>query len=104
MRKTKNIVLVCANGASTSILERNIQKAIEKNNLDVTVKSYSVTTVGKAIQTADIVLLGPQIAYVKKDLIKQYPEKASVMQIIDSIDYGMLDGEKILQKAMSLIQ
>lgn len=49
--------------------------------------------------TADVVLIGPQIRYATANLRKKYPQKTIVdipMQI-----YGLMDGKKVLELAMT---
>jgi cellobiose-specific phosphotransferase system component IIB len=50
----------------------------------------------------DILLLGPQVSFLLKKLKVLYEPKGISVSIIDSIDYGMMNGEKVLKKALGI--
>ena len=52
--------------------------------------------------TADVVLLGPQIRHMLEDVKKIVAGKCPV-EVIDMRDYGMIRGEKVLDKALKLV-
>ena len=51
----------------------------------------------------DIILLGPQVKYLFDETKKRFDERTPVM-LISQEDYGMMDGEKVLKKALLLLQ
>ena len=51
----------------------------------------------------DIILLGPQVKYLFDETKKRFDERIPVM-LISQEDYGMMDGEKVLKKALLLLQ
>ncbi|MNN74225.1 Lichenan-specific phosphotransferase enzyme IIB component [compost metagenome] len=52
----------------------------------------------------DIVLLGPQIRFKFKQINALCEHKGIPVVVIDNIDYGMMNGEKILDEALNLIR
>ena len=97
------IVLCCQNGASTALLKNYIKAAGEKKKLDLDINAYSFDKLDSVIGGADIVLFGPQVRYLMKDMEKKYKKTDVRMMVIDTIDYGMLDGEAILNKALAVL-
>lgn len=97
-----NIYLVCNAGMSTSILVRKMQEKAEEKNLDVNIEAFSVEILYQRVDTADIVLLGPQVRHMLDDVKKLVNGKCPV-EVIDMRDYGMLRGDKVLAKAWKLI-
>ena len=96
-----NIYLVCKAGMSTSILVRKMQEAAAKDNLDVHIEAFSVEILDEKVDTADVVLLGPQIRHMLNDVRKVVAEKCPV-DVIDMRDYGMIRGDKVLARALKM--
>ncbi len=98
-----NIYLVCNAGMSTSILVRKMQEAAEKQGLnDTHIEAFSVEILDEKVDTADVVLLGPQIRHMFEDVKKVVAGKCPV-EVIDMRDYGMIRGDKVLAKALKLV-
>lgn len=97
-----NIYLVCNAGMSTSILVRKMQEAAEKKGLsDVHIEAFSVEILDERVDTADVVLLGPHICHMLGDVQKVVAGKCPTA-VIDMRDYGMIRGDKVLDKALSM--
>ena len=96
-----NIYLVCNAGMSTSILVRKMQEAAAKDNLDVHIEAFSVEILDEKVDTADVVLLGPQIRHMLNDVRKVVAEKCPV-DVIDMRDYGMIRGDKVFARALKM--
>lgn len=97
-----NIYLVCNAGMSTSILVKKMQEAAAKENMiDVHIEAFSVEILDERVDTADVVLLGPQIRHMLEDVKKVVNGKCPV-DVIDMRDYGMIRGDKVLAKALKL--
>lgn len=100
----KNIYLVCNAGMSTSILVKKMQDAAAKKGLeDVHIEAFSVEVLDQRVDTADCVLLGPQIRHMFEDVKKVVNGKCPVA-VIDMRDYGMIRGDKVLDKALKMIE
>ena len=96
-----NVYLVCNAGMSTSIRVRKMQEAAAKDNLDVHIEAFSVEILDEKVDTADVVLLGPQIRHMLNDVRKVVAEKCPV-DVIDMRDYGMIRGDKVLARALKM--
>lgn len=98
-----NIYLVCNAGMSTSILVKKMQEAAKDKGLtDTAIEAFSVEVLDGRVDTADVVLLGPQIRHMLGDVKKVVSGKCPV-DVIDMRDYGMIRGDKVLDKALQLI-
>ncbi|WP_017473828.1 PTS sugar transporter subunit IIB [Amphibacillus jilinensis] len=100
----KNILLVCAAGMSTSMLVNKMQKAAEGKGEDININATSGGDIKSYIGDADVLLLGPQVSYLKDDYTKQYGGANGIpVEVINSLDYGTMNGEKVLNWALELI-
>jgi cellobiose PTS system EIIB component len=99
-----NIYLVCNAGMSTSILVRKMQEVAEKQGLTgLTIEAFSVEVLAEKVNSADVILIGPQIRHMIND-VKKVVENHCPVAVIDMRDYGMLKGQKILDDALKLAQ
>lgn len=99
-----NIILACQYGASTSIICNNIKQAAAELGDEVIVNAYSYTSIGEHIDSADIVLLGPQVRFQLNNLVKKYGDKNVPFMVIDTAAYGMVDGKKIYHEVKKTLE
>lgn len=96
------IALLCAVGMSTSLLVSKMKKAAEARGLEVEIGAYPEHELESLVDALDVVLLGPQVAYqLAKSKMLCDPRNVPVA-VIPMIDYGMMNGEKVLDFALSL--
>ncbi|AHI56113.1 PTS sugar transporter subunit IIB [Listeria ivanovii] len=98
----KNIMLMCNAGMSTSVLVRKMERIAEERELEVTIWAISETDFEKNWRKADVILLGPQVSYMK-DKVTDVVEGTIPVTVIDVIDYGRMNGEKVLDVALGLL-
>ncbi|GGN55186.1 PTS sugar transporter subunit IIB [Oceanobacillus indicireducens] len=96
------IVLLCALGMSTSLLVKKMNNEAANQSIDATIEAYSVDDLEEQLKIADIILLGPQIRYKKREIFKKAEEAGVPIAVIDMKAYGMLDGKKVLKQALDL--
>ncbi|WET42624.1 PTS sugar transporter subunit IIB [Citrobacter enshiensis] len=99
----KNIILCCASGMSTSLLVQKMEKEVKNAGLDIAIKAISVIEFNDNIQNADLFLLGPQVKHELKKLQPIAESAGKKIAVIDMMDYGMLKGDKVLEKALILM-
>ena len=97
----KKILLACAVGFSTSMLAEKMQQAANKRGLEVTIEAQSEAEIIKSGLDFDVLLLGPQLGHAEGTFKSHYPDKP--IATIDMMDYGMMNGEKVLDFAMKLL-
>ena len=97
-----NILLVCAQGMSTSLLVKKMEAAAEKMALEATIWAVGNGQIQDEYAKADIILLGPQIRFRKKSVEEQINGHCPVAAI-EMVDYGTINGEAVLKKALAII-
>ncbi len=97
----KNIVLFCTAGMSTSLLVEKMKAAALKANFECEINAYSMSKVKEYGPNADIILLGPQIRFNLNDVKSKCPNIP--VEAIDMLDYGTLNGEKVLKHVIQLL-
>lgn len=93
----KNIILVCNMGMSTSALMKKMKKYAETINFECTINAYPISELPNVVEKADVILVGPQIAYMMdkvKTISKEVPSILIPAQL-----YGMLDGKGVIELA-----
>lgn len=105
MGKTVNIVLCCSAGMSTSLIVEKMEEAAKAKGIDVNIRAVSVSSVEESDKylDLDILLLGPQVKFKLNELKEKYNSKGTYVDVINMMDYGMVNGEKILNDALSSI-
>ncbi|ERK28292.1 MULTISPECIES: PTS sugar transporter subunit IIB [Clostridium] len=97
-----NILLICSAGMSTSLLVTKMEKAAKEKGIDATIWAVSTDSVDRNLPKADVALIGPQIRF-QLDVMKEKGAKLGVpVEVIDSVDYGMCNGPKVLEKALKM--
>ncbi|MDK6371127.1 PTS sugar transporter subunit IIB [Aerococcus urinae] len=101
----KTIMLVCNAGMSTSLLVTKMQKAAEKldQNFDIFAIPLSEVEENVANKEIDVLLVGPQVKFMKNEYEKAYGDKIKV-DSINMQDYGTMNGEKVLNAAIELME
>lgn len=87
---------------STSLLASRMQKVADEHKLPIEVKAFSDSKMPNIIQefNPDVILLGPQIKYKFEETVQKYGHLGMPIEIIDLEDYGKVDGERVLKKAI----
>jgi PTS system cellobiose-specific IIB component len=88
---------------STSYLVKKMQEIAEKNSLKVNIKAIAEPHVDEESKSADIVLLGPQISFLRDAIVKRIGEKTPVVAI-NSEDFGRINAGKILKDTLIAIR
>lgn len=92
-----NIYLFCSGGFSTSLLAQNMKNEFKNQGYDdIEVAAYDYGSLDDVVEEADLILLAPQIAWVKSDVEEEYPEKK--VMVIDMTDFGSMNGGVMVDK------
>ena len=97
-----NILLVCAAGMSTSLLVNRMNEAAAAKGIGINIEAHPVGSIDQFGDAADVILLGPQVRYELKNVKAKYPNKP--VEVINMQDYGMMNGNKVLDTALKLIE
>lgn len=90
----RNIVLLCNMGMSTSLMVNKMKAAAAESGYECEIGAYALQHAEDVMQSADVLLVGPQIAFELDRLKKEYPDKK--IEAINMMDYGRMDGKKVL--------
>ncbi len=99
------IMLACAAGMSTSLLVTKMENAAKERGLDIDIWAVPEASVEAnwTKEPIDIILLGPQIKY-KLAAITKLVDGAVPVAVINMMDYGMMNGPKVLDTALQAIE
>ena len=92
------ILLMCNAGMSTGILQMKLEEEARKHQVEVNVEAIPMGELNENIDSADIILLGPQIRFAYPDVVKQAQGKPVLL--IDVQDFGMMRADKIFQNVL----
>jgi PTS system cellobiose-specific IIB component len=99
----KNILLVCNQGMSTSFLVEKMKQAAKEQSMEVNIWAVSDAELHENWESADIVLLGPQVGYLKSNTEKVVGNSIPVT-VIDFVDYGRVNGAAVLKTVLEMIE
>jgi cellobiose PTS system EIIB component len=96
------IALFCNAGMSTSMLVVKMEKAAKERNINPPIKAYPEAQLLKHLEGTDVVLLGPQLKFLFQKIKIECDKKSIPCDVIRAVDYGMMNGEKVLDYALKL--
>jgi PTS system cellobiose-specific IIB component len=96
------IVLVCSAGMSTSMLVNKMKKAAEEKNITVEITAVAEAQLKNHLEGTKVVLIGPQVKYLEKKIKQQVEPQGIAVEVINSMAYGMMQGDKVLDQALNL--
>ena len=102
----KTIMLVCSAGMSTSLLVTKMQKAAEEKGMEADIFAVSASDADNNLESknVDVLLLGPQVRFMKAQFEQKLAPKGIPLYVINMQDYGMMNGEKVLAQAENLMK
>ncbi|MTI47553.1 PTS sugar transporter subunit IIB [Sporosalibacterium faouarense] len=100
----RTIMLVCSAGMSTSLLVTKMNIVATKENMDLKIFAVAEAEVKSHLDDVNVVLLGPQVRYLLPKMKKTFELREVPVDVIDSIEYGTMNGEAVLNKAISLME
>lgn len=99
------IMLACSAGMSTSLLVTRMEKVAAERGLECKIWAVSETQLLTEYtnEPADVILVGPQVRF-RLNGIKEQVKNAIPVDVIDMRTYGMMDGAKVLDQALKMIE
>ena len=96
----KKILLACSGGFSTSMLVHRMKEAAVAKNLNIEILAVGEDNIFEQLDS-DVLLLAPQIAHKLEDLSSDLNMPVFT---IDMMDYGMMNGEKVLAEVLEKVE
>lgn len=100
---SNKIFLCCAAGMSTSIVVKKMKQAATDKGIDAEIIAVAIEEFESTLSIYDCCLMGPQIKYKYEEFRKLGEALGKPVAVINNMDYGMLNGDKILDFALKLI-
>ena len=101
------VIMVCAGGMSSSLVEGHIRQAAEAVGLALDLRSMSVFELERIdfglAPAVDVILVAPQVRFLRRSLERRTAPAGVAVLSIEPMDFGMADGEAILDKLMAAI-
>src|SRR5699024_4073250 len=97
------LLLACASGMSTSLLVSKMKETAEAKGIETEIWAVAQDKAPTEMERADVLLIGPQMRFMKKKLAKTAEEIGIPLDVIDPVSYGRVVGEAVLNKAIELI-
>ena len=81
-----------------------MQEEAKNRGKDYEIFAKSVADIDHQFETKkpDVLMLGPQVAYMKADVQKKCDDAGVLMEAINMTDYGMMNGKNVLDEAEKL--
>ncbi len=105
--KKLRVLLVCAMGMSSSLIEAKTSKAAEAAGVPFDIKAIESAEVSRwnfAEDPMDVVLVAPQVRFKKKGIEQAAGPYGSIVLCMDSVAYGMVDGDAIFKQIIEAIR
>ncbi|WP_121611274.1 PTS sugar transporter subunit IIB [Mesobacillus foraminis] len=99
----KSILLACSSGMSTSLLVTKMIDHAKTIGEETEIWAVGQDKAKQEMAKADVVLIGPQMSFLKGELQKEAQKYNIKVDVIDMMAYGMADGKKAYEQAVSLI-
>lgn len=102
----KTIMLVCSAGMSTSLLVTKMQKAAEERGIEADIFAVSASDADNNLKAknVNVLLLGPQVRFMKAQFEEKLASTGIPLDVINMSDYGLMNGDKVLDQAISLME
>ena len=100
----KKIFLCCAAGMSTSVVVNKMKQAAAQKGIEAEIIAVAMEEFDSTLPKFDCCLLGPQIKYKFEEFKKKAEAAGKPIAVINSMDYGMMRGDKILADALAMMQ
>ena len=106
-KKKVSVLMVCAIGMSSSLIETKTSKVAEEAGVPFEIQAIDVPEVGRwnfEENPVDIVLIAPQARFKIRSVTQAADPHGIIVENIDSVAYGMIDGEKIFEQIMTALE
>lgn len=109
MAETKpiRVLMVCAMGMSSSLLEAKVVEAAQAAGVPMELKAITTPEVARwdfQAHYVDVVLVAPQVRYKRKSIAQAAAPYGIIVQDIDPVTFGMVEGEKLFQQVLAAVQ
>jgi PTS system cellobiose-specific IIB component len=101
------VLMVCAMGMSSSLLEAKTREAAKAAGVPFELQAITTPEIARwdfQMNYVDIVLVAPQVRYKRKSIAAAAAPYNIIVQDIDPVMFGMVDGEKLFKQIITAIE
>ena len=105
-KKKVRVLMVCAIGMSSSLIEQKTRNVAEEAGVPFEIQAIDVPEVSRwnfEENPVDVVLIAPQARFKKRHLDEVAKPYGIAVENVDSVAYGMIDGEMIFKQIMDAV-
>ena len=99
----KKILLVCSAGMSTSLLVTKMEAAAKSKGIECSINAVGEAELKKHENEIDVLLLGPQVRFLLNKMKAKFEPMGVPVEVINTVDYGTMNGEKVLNQALEML-
>ncbi|KGY11749.1 cytochrome C biogenesis protein CcmE [Vibrio tubiashii] len=96
------IFLCCAAGMSTSMLVSKMEHAAQEKGIECEISAHSIAEFEDCLKWSDVCLVAPQVRFKFEEFRSIAHEQGKACGLIDMMNYGMLNGDAVLDQAVAL--
>ncbi|KJZ88493.1 hypothetical protein ClosIBUN13A_CONTIG251g04065 [Clostridium sp. IBUN13A] len=89
---------------STSVLVNKMKDAAKAKGVEAEIAAFPESQMDKHLESMDVALLGPQVGYRLANAKALCGPKGIPVEVIPMVDYGMMNGAKVLDLALGLVK
>lgn len=99
-----NVLLICGAGASSGFLAQSMRKAAKRKGVEISIIARSEAELKRHLNTIQILLIGPHLSYMKKDIEREVEGHDIKVEVIPQKIYGTINGEQALTLVLNLME
>ncbi len=106
-QKMIKALMVCAMGMSSSLLENKTRDAAKAAGVPFELRAITTPEIARwdfQANYVDIVLVAPQVRYKRKSIAEAAAPYGIIVQDIDPVTFGMVEGEKLFQQIWAAVK
>ena len=96
------VLFACSAGMSTSLLVSKVKTLASEKGIDLQVEAVGEAEVRKRELDIDVLLLGPQVRYLEKQMKDLVAGKNIQVGVVDMRAYGTMNAEKVLEQIQAM--
>jgi PTS system cellobiose-specific IIB component len=96
------IFLCCAAGMSTSMLVSKMELSAKDKDINCEISAHSIAEFDECLRWSDVCLVAPQVRFKYEEFKQEANEQGKGCGLIDMMNYGLLNGEAVLEQAIDL--
>jgi PTS system cellobiose-specific IIB component len=97
------LLLICSMGLSSHALCGKINEAARQEGLPLTAEPVAALRLHEKLKEADILLLEPQVAYLKAELEPLARQAGIPLDIVNSFAFATMNGTAVLNQVRNLL-